>query len=99
MGILFILQRLKMNNRELQNLQKIPGVGEIIARDFLDIGIKNVVELKGKSPEMLYKKICDKQGTKVDRCRLYVCRGAVYFAETAENKRDSEKLKWWSWKD
>jgi hypothetical protein len=48
---------------------------------------------------MLYKKICDKQGTKVDRCRLYVCRGAVYFAETAENKRDSEKLKWWSWKD
>jgi hypothetical protein len=33
-----------------------------------------------------------------DRCLLYVFRGAVYFAETDEDKREREKLKWWNWK-
>jgi hypothetical protein len=85
--------------KKLQNLQKIPGVGESIAQDFLDIGIKRISCLKGKDPEKLYQKICDKQGTKVDRCMLYVCREAVYFAETPKNKRNPQKLKWWNWKD
>jgi hypothetical protein len=88
-----------MENKLIKNLQKIPGVGESIARDFLDIGIKNVTEPKGKNPEKLYQKTCDKRGVKVDRCILYFCRETVYFTETAKNKRDSEKLKWWKWKD
>ena len=88
-----------MNNQKLQGLQKIPGVGKIIAGDFLDIGIKHVSDLKGKSPEELYQKICDKQGIEVDRCMLYVCREAVYFAETPEDERELEKLKWWNWKN
>jgi len=43
-----------MENKLIKNLQKIPGVGESLARDFLDIGIKNVTEPKGKNPEILY---------------------------------------------
>jgi len=34
-----------------------------------------------------------------DRCILYVFRCAVYFAETPANEQNSEKLKWWNWKD
>lgn len=75
----------------------IPGVGPKLSKEFSKIGIKDVSDLKGKNPEKLYSQICAKQGQKVDRCVLYVCRSSVYFAE---NKNpDPEKLKWWNWKD
>lgn len=78
-------------------LQTIPGVGPKLSREFSNIGIKDVLDLKGKDPEKLYSQICAKHGTHVDRCVLYVCRSSVYFAE---NKNpDPEKLKWWNWKD
>lgn len=75
----------------------IPGVGKATRADFRNIGINRVSDLRGKDPEELYRRICDMQGTVVDRCVLYVCRSSVYFAET-ENP-DPEKLKWWNWKD
>ena len=84
-------------NRNLKELQTIPGVGKSIAQILWNIGIENVSDLKGKDPEELYLRICADQGYQVDRCVLYVCRSSVYFAE---NKNpDPEKLKWWNWKD
>ena len=79
------------------NLQKIPGVGPNISEDFQEIGINSVEDLRGKNPEQLYKKICDKAGQKVDRCVLYVCRSSVYFAENDNPGKD--KLDWWKWSD
>ncbi len=96
MDTLFILQKLKMDNT-LKELQTIPGIGPKLSKEFLNIEIKNVSDLKGKDPEELYFKICAKQGYQVDRCVLYVCRSSVYFAE--HKKPDPEKLKWWNWKD
>ena len=84
-------------NNTLKKLQTIPGVGKTIAGDFCDIGINEVEDLKGKNPEILYKQICEKRGEQVDRCMRYVCRSSVYFAE--HKNPDSEKLKWWNWKD
>ena len=81
----------------LKKLQTIPSVGPKLAKKFLDIGIKDVASLKGKDPEKLYLKICAEEGHLVDRCVLYVCRLAVYFAES--KNPNPEKLKWWSWKD
>ncbi|MCD4845256.1 MAG: helix-hairpin-helix domain-containing protein [Methanosarcinales archaeon] len=84
-------------NSNLKELQIIPGVGKSIARDFWNIGIRTISDLKGKDPEELYLRICADQGSQVDRCILYVCRSSVYFAE---NKNpEPEKLKWWNWKD
>ncbi len=40
----------------------------------LDIGIRDVTDFKGKNPERLYMQICAKQGVRVDRYVLYVCR-------------------------
>ena len=88
-----------MSGNNKSNLQLIPGVGKIIAQDLVNIGIKKISCLKGKNPEVLYNKLCKKQGGKVDRCMLYVLKEAVYFAETPKAQREKEKLKWWNWKD
>lgn len=74
----------------------IPGVGKSIAQDLRAIGIYTVANLKGKDAQALYE-LCNKHAGMVqDKCLLYVLREAIYFAEGG---RDSEKLKWWHWKD
>ena len=83
----------------LKDLMTIPGVGKSIANDLFRIGIRQVADLKGKSPESLYDKSNAVAGVTQDRCLLYVFRCAVYFAGTKPSRRNSEKLKWWNWKD
>jgi len=80
-----------------ESLQLIPGIGPNLAQHFHNIGIHRISDLKGKVPEELYSQMCAKCGVRIDRCVLYVCRSSVYFAET--QNPDSEKLKWWYWKD
>jgi hypothetical protein len=82
----------------IKELKQIPGVGISIANDLYNIGIKSVAQLKGKDPEKLYKQSNKYAGAVQDRCLLYVFRGAVYYAETPEEQREPEKLKWWNWK-
>lgn len=81
----------------LKRLQIIPGVGPSIAQDLVDLGISQVRDLKGRSPEELYTAHCGRVGHAVDRCLLYVFRCAVYFA--SRERHDPEKLKWWNWKE
>ena len=81
----------------LRELRQIPGVGKSIAQDLWNIGIRHIADLRGADPDDLYARICAYQGAPVDRCMLYVCRCAVYFA-TAE-PHDPDLLKWWRWKD
>ena len=83
----------------IKNLRQIPGVGVSIANDLWNIGIKNVDELKGKSPEMLYDISNKYVGAVQDPCLLYVFRCAVCYAETPLEERDPEKLRWWYWKN
>ena len=78
-------------------LKEIPGVGDSVARHMREIGICSVDDLKGKSPEELYDKMCDFKAEPVDRCMLYVLRCCVYYASNDEH--DEELLKWWNWKD
>lgn len=81
----------------LRELQEIPGVGPSIARNLLALGVRRISQLKGRSPEALYRRLEAHEGAPVDRCALYVLRCAVYYAET---KRPSPRLlKWWNWKD
>lgn len=83
----------------IKSLTVIPGVGNSIATDLYNIGIRQINDLKGKDPEVLYESSNNFAGCVQDRCLLYVFRCAVYFAETPKDKQDSEKLKWWNWKD
>jgi hypothetical protein len=80
-----------------EELEQIPGVGKAIAEDLWRLGITSVRQLKGKDPEMLYRKLCRFQASPVDRCVLYAFRCAAYYASTSDP--DPELLKWWNWKD
>lgn len=81
----------------LKNLQAIPGVGPRLAADLHSLGIRRVSDLRGRDPQALYDRLEKKTGAHVDRCVLYVFRCAVYFA--TNRRPNSEKLKWWNWKD
>lgn len=81
----------------LKELQKIPGVGKVIAQDLWDLGFRSVGELKDRHPQQLYEMLCARQGAPVDRCMLYVFRCAVYYA--SRTTHDPGLLKWWHWKD
>ncbi|MCB9046504.1 MAG: helix-hairpin-helix domain-containing protein [Chitinophagales bacterium] len=83
----------------IKELCIIPGVGKSLATDLWNIGIRSLAELKGQDPELLYHRSNQFAGTLQDRCVLYVFRCAVYFADTPADQRESEKLKWWNWKD
>lgn len=79
------------------DLTTIPYVGKNTKEDLVNIGITCVEDLVGKKPEDLYLKDCQYKKRLEDRCQLYVFRMSVYYAENSEH--DSEKLKWWYWKD
>ncbi len=83
--------------KDLKEMQKIPGVGPKLAREFVDLGYRNVEGLRGASPEEMYRGLSKLRGRHIDRCVLYVFRCAVYFAENSVY--DPELLKWWNWKD
>ena len=78
-------------------LLTIPGVGKSIAQDFVEMGYSTLDSLKGQDPQKMYERHCALKGCLIDRCFLYVCRCAVYYAENETH--DPEKLKWWNWKD
>jgi len=83
----------------IKELLQIPGVGKSIANDLWNIGISSVADLKDKDPEKLYNRSNRYAGLVQDRCLLYAFRCAIYYANTPENKREPEKLKWWNWKN
>jgi hypothetical protein len=81
----------------LKDFRRIPGVGRSIAEDLWELGYRGTAELADADPQQMYDRFCALRGMHVDRCLLYVFRGAVYFASHREH--DPELLKWWSWKD
>jgi len=87
----------KTRAQVLKDLQEIPGVGPKQAEDLWRLGFRSVAELKGKNPEELYERLCELKKTRIDPCRLYVFRGAVYYA--SRKRHDPELLKWWNWKN
>jgi hypothetical protein len=83
----------------IKDLRQIPGVGKSLATDLWNIGILSVSQLKNKDPELLYQLSNNYAGAVQDRCVLYVFRCAVYYASTEKINYETEKLKWWNWKD
>ncbi|HVA97376.1 MAG TPA: helix-hairpin-helix domain-containing protein [Bacteroidia bacterium] len=83
----------------IKELSKIPGVGKSLATDLWNIDIKSIAELKGKNPDELYDLSNKFAGSIQDRCVLYVFKCAVYYADTPTDEHETEKLKWWNWKE
>jgi len=80
----------------------IPNVGPRIAADFVLLGFKTPVELKGKDAFALYKKLCKVSGSRQDPCVLDTFLAVTDFMNgapsrpwwfyTAERKRQFPKL-------
>lgn len=83
----------------IKELMQIPSIGSSIANDLWDIGITGISALREKDPEVLFELSNKHVGSTQDRCLLYSFRCAVYYAETEDQNRDPELLKWWNWKD
>jgi len=86
-----------MNKLTSRGPEEIPGVGKKFAGYLRGLGFRSVRDLKDKSPEKLYEKLCSQKGKRIDRCALYVLRCAVYY--TSNKKHNTKLLKWWNWKD
>lgn len=81
----------------IRELSTIPSIGPALAADLYLMGIRKVSDLRGRDPQALTDQLSELVGVTADPCVLYTFRCAVYFA--TEPEPDSEKLKWWYWKD
>ncbi|CAI8360221.1 MAG: Uncharacterised protein [Opitutia bacterium UBA7350] len=62
-------------------LMQIPRMSVEATRNLLDLGIREVFELQGRAPEVLFEEALQKNDSlPMDRVRFF--RMAVYFAET-----------------
>ncbi|MEX0325551.1 MAG: helix-hairpin-helix domain-containing protein [Puniceicoccaceae bacterium] len=87
----------KVDIEALQSpLKRIPGMDISSVRDLLDIGITEIDELRGRSPEALLEEIFNLR-EQTPRDRLSYLRLAVYFAET--DNPDPQLLEAWKWSD
>ena len=78
-----------------RNFRDLISVGPAIQRDFELLGVKNVDDLAKRDPEVLYKQLCRKTGTRQDPCVLDVFRAAV--AQARDPKLPAEQCVWWYW--
>ncbi|MCO7124614.1 helix-hairpin-helix domain-containing protein [Sporolactobacillus shoreicorticis] len=79
-------------------LTKIPGIGKNMAEHLTKAGFPTIESLRGKNPDNVCIADCTAQGITVDRCALYCCRLAVYYADHG-GQLSSDKQNWWDWKD
>lgn len=82
--------------RIIREFQSIPGVGKSISKDLYTMGFRSLKDIKNKNPEKIYNDFVKSVGKPVDKCMLYVLRGAVYYASNPTH--DPELLLWWNWK-
>lgn len=66
-------------------LMRIPRFRTEVARDLLDLGIREIYQLRGRSPEALLDDLRRLRPPAPDRLRWF--RLAVYFAETESPER------------
>lgn len=64
-------------------LMQIPRMSVEATRNLLDLGIREVFQLQGRAPEVLFEDALEKnEGLPADRVRFF--RMAVYYAETEQ---------------
>jgi hypothetical protein len=86
-----------MKSTGRKQLELVPGVGKAISQHLWDIGIRSADDLKGRSAEQLYGRLCKLKGSAVDKCMLYTLRCAIYYASNTKHNR--RLLKWYNWKN
>jgi hypothetical protein len=62
-------------------LMRIPRMDVAAARNLLDLGIREIYDLQGRAPEILFEEV-RKKNEEVPSDRIRYFRMAVYYAET-----------------
>lgn len=75
---------------------RIPKMDLVTARSLIDLGYKEVFQLIGTSPEVLFEAM-RKKNPDISKEVLYKLRMAVYFAETSDP--DPKKMSPLAWAD
>lgn len=83
----------KVDIEALQSpLMRIPNMDIVVARELIDIGIKEIYQLQGRSPEALLEDIKKRKLIPDPSRTIPFLRLAIYFAETDPNERDRHRL-------
>ena len=61
-------------------MMRIPRMTVEVARNFIDIGIREIYELQGRAPEVLFEEATSKNDS-IPEDRIRYFRMAVYYAE------------------
>jgi hypothetical protein len=75
-------------------LNRIPSMDLAVVRDLIDVGVREVDDLRGRAPEVLLEEV-RKLRPETPGDRIGCLRMAVYYAETAEP--DPALLFPWKW--
>ncbi len=82
----------KVDMAALQSsFMKVPNMRIEAARALMDIGLRELYELQGRSPEVLFEQAREKNKELPEDFVRYF-RLAVYCAETPPNERDNKKV-------
>lgn len=89
-------KKAKVDVEALQSpFMRIPRMDIMAARSLLDMGIRNVYELQGRSPEALFDETL-KRNPATPRRSLHAFRLAVYFAENPNPERHLLCIEAWA---
>ena len=78
------------------SLMRIPRMKIEVARDLIDLGIREIFELSGRAPETIFEEI-QKLKPSTEKWKLPYIRMAVYFSEV--KLPDPKKLHPQAWVD
>lgn len=65
------------------------NVGPATAQDLIDLGYRDLDELKGEDPVQMYEKLSNQTGVRQDPCVIDIFMATVHNVETGENRL------WW----
>ncbi len=71
----------KVNRARLGKLTDLPNIGPACAKDLALLGIRDPVQLTGKSAYKLYDKLCEITGVRHDPCMLDTFISIVRFMD------------------
>lgn len=78
----------------IAEFRQINGIGRKLAEDFvIDLGFRNIRDVKGKNPDKLYLQLKAKKGKPLCKCVLYCIRSVVAYAQKPHDKS------WFDFKD
>ena len=80
---------------ESRKLGDLVSVGPATLRDFARLGIETTEQLAKQDPLVLYHRMCELEGKRIDPCLHDVFSAAV--AQARNPELPEEQRKWWYW--